>query len=75
MTLALGLRQKQKHGKVQAKNATWESHLYSQECEGMNSHTSKWTPALGVEILMESYIFKELFQGSKLIGSKSSLYH
>ncbi len=27
-TLTLGLRQKQKHGKVQAKTTTWESHLH-----------------------------------------------
>jgi hypothetical protein len=41
------------HGKVQTNSATHESHLHSQECEGMNSHTPKWTPTLGVRILME----------------------
>ncbi len=29
MTLTLGLRPRQMHGKVRAKNATWESHLHS----------------------------------------------
>jgi hypothetical protein len=60
-TLALGSWSKQGHGKVQVRNATWESHLHSQsvrECEGMNSHTTKWTPILGIGILMESGIFK-----------------
>jgi hypothetical protein len=47
MTLALGSRPKQRQGKVQAKNATQESHLHSRECKGMNPHTPKWTPTLG----------------------------
>jgi len=29
------------------------------ECEGMNSHTPKWAPILGVKVPMESCIFKE----------------
>jgi hypothetical protein len=29
------------------------------ECEGMNPHTPKWTPTLGVGIPMDSQIFKE----------------
>jgi hypothetical protein len=41
----------------------------------MNPHTPKWTPILGIGIPMESQIFKEVFQESKLIGLKSSLYH
>jgi hypothetical protein len=41
----------------------------------MNPHTPKWTPALGLETLMESQIFKEIFQGTKLIGLKCSLHH
>ncbi len=31
------------------------------ECEGMN--TPNWAPTLGVGVLMESQIFKEVFQG------------
>jgi len=45
------------------------------ECEGMNPHTPKWTPTLGVGVLMDSQIFREQLQGSKFIGLKSSLYH
>jgi hypothetical protein len=75
MTLALNLRPKQRYGKVRIENATWESHLHSWECEGMNPHAPKWTPTMAVEILMESQIFKEVFQGLKFIGLKSSLYH
>jgi len=53
-TLTLGLQPRHRHGKVQAKSATQESHLHSHECEGMNPHTPKWTPTLGVRIPMES---------------------
>jgi hypothetical protein len=38
------------------------------KCEGMNSHTSKGTSTLGVEILVDSRIFRERLQGSKLNG-------
>jgi hypothetical protein len=41
----------------------------------MNLHTLKWAPTLGVGVLMNSWIFREQLQGSKPIGSKSSLYH
>ncbi len=45
------------------------------ECERMNPHTPKWAPTLGVGLRMDSRIFRELLQGSKPIGLKSSLYH
>jgi hypothetical protein len=44
------------------------------ECEGLNPHTPKLMPTLGVEVLMDPAIFKMRFQGTKHIGSKSSLY-
>jgi hypothetical protein len=44
-------------------------------CEGMNSHTPTWALTLGVKILMDFQIFKRQLQGSKPIGSNSSLYH
>jgi hypothetical protein len=44
-------------------------------CEGMSAHTPKWTLSLGIGVPMDSQIFKEQFEGSKLIGLKSSLYH
>jgi len=60
--------------KVQPRNhiCTFKS---VKECEGMNPHTPKWTPNWGVRVLMESWIFKEGFQGSELIRLKSYLYH
>jgi len=33
------------------------------KCEGMNPHTPKWVPTLRVGVLMESQIFREVFQG------------
>jgi hypothetical protein len=45
------------------------------KCEGMNPHTPKWTPNLGVRVLMDSRIFRERLQGSQLIGLKISLHH
>jgi hypothetical protein len=45
------------------------------ECEGINPHIPKWTPTLGVEVLMDSRNFKGQLQGSKPIELKSSLYH
>jgi hypothetical protein len=29
------------------------------ECEGMNTHTLKWAPILGVGVPMDSWIFKK----------------
>jgi hypothetical protein len=69
-TLALGSQPRQGHGKVRTKSVTWESHSHSQsvrKCEGMNTHIFKWTPTLGIRILMKSRIFKERFERSKLI--------
>jgi hypothetical protein len=34
-------------------------------CEGMNLHTPKWAPTLGVEILMDSWIFQRAIAGVK----------
>ncbi len=55
------------------------SHIHTPrnvgKCEGMSPHTPKWVPILGVEVSMDFQIFREKFQGSKLIGLKISLYH
>jgi hypothetical protein len=44
--------------KVQAKNEAHESHFHAPrsvgKCEGMNSHTPKWVPTLGVGVPMDS---------------------
>ncbi len=46
-----------------------------EKCEGVNPHTPKATPTLGDGIPVDSQNFKEQFQGSKLNGLWSSLYH
>jgi hypothetical protein len=45
------------------------------ECEGMNLHTPKWALTLGTRILMDSQLFRQQLQGSKLIRLEISLYH
>jgi hypothetical protein len=45
------------------------------KCEGMNPRTPKTIPTLGDGVLVDSRIFKERLQGSKLNGLKSFLYH
>jgi hypothetical protein len=47
----------------------------AKKCEGMNLHTPKGTPTLGIEVPVDSRIFKERSQGSKLIGLRCYLYH
>jgi hypothetical protein len=37
------------------------------ECEGINPHTPKWTPTLGVRVTIDSQIFKSSLQGSHLM--------
>jgi hypothetical protein len=36
--------------------------------ESVNTHTPKWTPMLGIGVLVESWIFRERLQGSKPIS-------
>jgi hypothetical protein len=45
------------------------------ECEGINPHTPKGTPTLGVKILMDARMFRERLKRSKPNGLKSYLYH
>jgi len=47
----------------------------ARKCEGIGLHTPKGTPPLGVGVAVDSHMFKEQFQGSKLNGLKSSLCH
>jgi len=49
--------------------------MTARECEGIDPHTPKGTPTLGVGVPMNSQIFRGRSQGSKLNGFKSSLYH
>jgi hypothetical protein len=41
----------------------------------MNPHILKWTPTLGVGVLMDSWIFRENLHGWKPIEWRYSLYH
>jgi hypothetical protein len=47
----------------------------ARECEGIDPHTPKGTPTLGVRVPMDSQMFREQLQGSKPNGLKSFLYH
>jgi hypothetical protein len=47
----------------------------ARECEGINLHTPKGTPTLGVGVPVDSRIFKERLQGLISNGVKSSLNH
>jgi hypothetical protein len=42
--------------------------------EGIDPHTPKGTPTLGVRVPVDSQVFRNQLQASKLNGLKSSLY-
>jgi len=44
------------------------------ECEGIDFHTPKGTPILGVGVPVDSWMFKERLHGLKLNGLKIYLY-
>jgi hypothetical protein len=46
-----------------------------EKCEGMNSHTPKWAPILGIEIFNGLSNLQNTISKVKLIGLKSFLYH
>ncbi len=62
-------------GQMWSLGVTFHAFENVKECEGMNLHTPKWAPTLGVRVSMDSWIFRERLQGSKPIGMRSSLYH
>jgi hypothetical protein len=45
------------------------------ECKGMNPHTPKGAPTLGVGVPVDCQILKEQLQGSKPINLRRFLYH
>jgi hypothetical protein len=47
----------------------------ARKCEGIDPHTPKGTPTLGVRIPTDSRMFKKQLQGSKPNGLKIYLYH
>jgi hypothetical protein len=56
-TLALGSRPRQGLTKVRAKSEVGVKFYVpgsAKECEGMNPHTPKWVPILGVGVRMDS---------------------
>jgi len=71
-TLTLGSQPRQRHWKVQAKNATRESRSHSQECEceGMNPHIPSGSPLWELESLWSPEFSKSDFKGSQFIGLK-----
>ncbi len=77
---SLGLATKARACKVASREGSpWgvTSHApgSAKECEGMNPHTPKGTPILGVRVLMNFRIFRGRLQRSKLIELRRSLYH
>jgi len=76
---SLGLATKARACKVvgQEGNSRVTSHvpMSVRKCEGMNPHILKGASTLGVGVLVDSRIFRERLQGSKLNGLWSSLYH
>jgi len=50
------------------------AHGNARECEGIDPHTPKGTPTLGVRVSVDSRIFKGQLQGGKLNGLTSYLY-
>jgi hypothetical protein len=77
-TLTLGLQPRQGLAKVQAKSEAWESHFMLRprsvgECEGMNPHTPKWSPTLGVRVPKDSRIFRGQLYGVKTHGIEKFL--
>jgi hypothetical protein len=62
-------------GQKESPGVTFHAPKSAKECEGMNPHTPKGTPTLGIRVPVDSQIFREQLQGSKIIGLKRSLYH
>ncbi len=57
-------------GQVWSPGVTFHAFGNVGKCEGMNPHTPKWTPTLGIGVMLDSQLFKKQFQGSKPIGLK-----
>jgi hypothetical protein len=76
---SLGLTTKARAWKVARQEGSLKVTLHAPgsvgKCEGMNLHTSEGASTLGIGLPMDSWIFIEWLQGSKLNGLKSSLYH
>jgi hypothetical protein len=60
-------------GRKWSLGVTFYAHGSVGGCARMNPHTPKWVPTLEIGVPMDSRIFWERLQRSKLIGLKSSL--
>jgi hypothetical protein len=47
----------------------------AKECEGIDPHTPKGTPTLGIGVQVDFQMFREKLQGLKPNGLRSFLYH
>jgi len=75
LKLATKARACEGEGQEGSPGVTFHAPGSARECEGINSHTPKWAPTLGVGVPVDSQIFRKQLQGSKPIGLKSFLYH
>jgi hypothetical protein len=77
--LSLGLVTRARACKLASQEKSSKIRPYAlenaRECEGIDPHTPKGTPTLGVGVSVDSRMFKEQFQGLKPNGLKKSLYH
>jgi hypothetical protein len=77
--LSLGLATKARACKVASQEGSPKVRPHApksaRECEGIDLHTPKGTPTLGVGISVDSRMFKKQLQGPKPNGLKSFLYY
>jgi len=76
---SLGLVTKARACKVASQEGSLRIMMHApgnvRECEGIDLHTPKGTPTLGVGVLMDFQMFREKLQGAKPNGVRNSLYH
>jgi hypothetical protein len=76
--LSLGLATKAKGCKVagqEGRPGVMSTPGSGRGCEGIDLHTPKGTPTLGVGVPVDSRMSRERLQGSKPNGLRISLYH
>jgi len=62
-------------GQKRSLGVTFHAFRSVGECEGMNLHTPKRAPTLGIRVPMDFRIFKEQLQGAKPNRLRISLYN
>jgi len=53
---------------------TFHAFESARKCEGMNLHTPKCAPTLGIGVPMDFQIFKGRLEGSKFIGLRNTFH-